>query len=546
MKDTRLAVAVPGLACISMLTAADAVAGCAGKWPLRWEMPLSHAHVGKSMSQVFNQKGFHRASSLRNNDKRLSFARAPGGDTAIRMNVRKGENKIVSFHLSPLGKPGAEKACLTLQVYLSRNFDWATAGSKLGWGLWGGDSSSNSSGGMPPQKQQGWSLRNVNNARGARAYSYHLNRKGKSGSAAKCKPYKCLFGQSLGSRVALRAGQWNDVELEVQMNTVGSANGSLAMWINGTKVTQQSGIRWRNKGSWAIRGLKFTDMWGGKTSDRKNFSPKSQEIFYRRYRLYATNSTGSGGAGSGGFAGNSGDDGASGSSADNSSHGNSASFGPIHPEAGSHVRPPAQLVWAKHSKADKYYLKIVDDKRKVRLRKQYRLNKIDCNSAAVCKVAYDGQALRNGRHTMILRAVRGGSKLKEYRFGFTVAANGDGFTAGSAGQGSSGGGSGGSKAGSGSTGRAVTAQGPSGTTKDRRPTFVWTADDVDRYYLKVVDDKRRTQFVKKLSPAAANCERDSRCEFTGPGLKSGSYRWWVRGVYGSRKGPDSTSSFRIR
>lgn len=551
MNKKQMALAAVGLASLTFVGVSEALAGCAGNWPLRWEMPLKSSHVGKSISEVFNQSGFFRAGSLRNSDNRLSFANAPGGGTAIRMNVRKGENKIVSFQLSPLGKPGAEKACLTLDVYLSSNFDWATAGTKLGFGLWGGETTSDNSGGIPPQLQEGWSLRNVNNYRGVRAYSYHLNRSGSTGSASKCDPYKCLYGQTFGSHVPLRAGQWNKVEMEVQMNIIGSTNGSLKMWVNGTQVASKTGLQWRKKSSWAIQGLKFTDMWGGNTSDTKNFSPKAQEIFYKNYRLYASSGSGGTTSDGGGTSGSGGGDTGGTTSGDG--------FAPIYPSAGSTVEPLKQIVWSKHPQADRYYIKIVDPAKVIKLQEKYSLSQISCDSADVCKVPYGGSTLKDGKHSMILRAVRSGSKLQEYKVYFTVAGGGGGYTGGSGsgdsgsdgGGSTSGGGSGddGSSGDGGSTGTSsgpVTAKAPIGTISDNTPTFVWTSDSVDRYYLRAVDDNGNTMFTQKLSPTAAKCASDSLCEYTSASLKDGKYRWWVRGIYDGVKGPDSKVSFEIR
>jgi len=554
-----------GLVATTLAGADDALAGCAGKWPLRWQIPLESEHVGKSMSEVFNQSGFFRAGSLRNSDNRRSFADAPGGGTAIRMDVRKGENRIVSFHLAPLGKPGAEQACLTLDLYLSSDFDWGTAGTKLGFGLWGGDTSSNNSGGIPPQLQEGWSVRDVNNASGIRAYSYHLNRVGGTGTKAACQPYKCLFGESIGSRVRLQPGQWNKVEMEVEMNTIGSTNGSLKMWVNGTQVTSKTGLQWRKKASWAIQGLKFTDMWGGVTSDPKNFSPKPQEIFYRDYRLYAPQGAGGTLASDDPPATDSPATDSPG--ADNPAGGSDPSppatgggetdisdgFAPIHPAAGTTVAPLSQIVWSGHPQADRYYIRLVGPSNVASLQKTYRLSEVSCDSSGACKVPYSGTALRDGRHRLVLRAVQSGAILQEHKIDFTVAANGGGFSGGAdagggdtstgdTGTGDTG--TGGEPTGGG--GGPVTAQAPVGTISDNVPTFVWTADAVDRYYLRAVDSGGNTVFTEKLSPAAAQCAGDGVCEYASASLAAGKYRWWVRGIYNGVKGPDSKASFEIR
>jgi len=501
MINNRWVLALSGLAGMAVIPANDAMAGCAGKYPLRWSMPLDSGDVGKSMSAVLKQSGFGGTGHLRNNDNRLSFANVPGGGVGIRMSVPKGENKIVSFHMSSLGNPGADKACLTLEVYLSGGFDFATAGTKLGWGLWGGDSESKSSGGVAASGQTGWSVRNVTNGEGSRAYSYHLNRKGN-------------FGEQIGSRAKLKAGAWNKVEVEVTMNTIGASNGTLRVWINGSQTASASNLQWRKKGSWAIRGLKFTDMWGGVTSDKKNFSPKAQEIFYKNYKIYASSGGLDGGGGGnddgGGFAGTSG------------------AFGAVVPAQNSTIASPSQLVWEAHDDADKYYLKIADGKNKTKYSKTIAAKSAGCNNGGSCTVSYPG-TLGNGAYKFTLRAMRGSKKLKEINFSFKVGSD-SGASASS---------------GSGSFGPVF----PAANGKIAAPAqLVWDAHpDADGYYIKIVDGKNKTKLSKTYTAKAASCANGGVCDikYAGSKLGNGGHKMTLQALKSKKKLKSVTFSFNV-
>lgn len=510
------------------LTATEALANCANNWPLSWEMPITSSHYGKSLLDVVSQSGFYRAGSTRNYDNRLSFKETPGGTPGIRMNVPKGENEIVSFDTAPLGAPGAEKACLSVDVYFSSGFDWGTAGTKLGIGLWGGDTDSNNSGGIPAQLQEGWSVRVVQSKFGARAYSYHLNRNGSVSSGSHCLPYSCEYGQTLGNHVPMKIGTWNNVQIEVGMNVIGSSNGTLRMWVNGTQVVSSSNLQWRTKSSWAIQGLKFTDMWGGDTSDSVNFSPRAQEIFYRNYRLYS----------SGGSTSSS----SSTSSSTSSSSGTSASgsFGPLFPTAGIDAQPLTKISWKSHAQATRYYVRLVDRTSFVeKFGRTYEASAINCfGGEKLCEIDYVGASLSNGEHRYTLRALNGSKVLEEYVGDFDITSSGNtSFTSESASTSSS--------TTSSSTGTTVSGSfapvlPTSGTTIKSLPTMSWNShSNADGYYVRIVE---RTNFKELLSTrfmaADMNCSGGNKlCQVSYPGvtLRDGPHRFTLRALKGSTR-----------
>lgn len=273
----------------SSLFGLNAVASvCAELYPQVWQMDIDADDVGKPPEALLRKPGFVQAGKLRNLDERLSVGTAPDGTPAIEMRVVEGENRINSFHSKALADRNLTKACISAEVFFETGFDHARAGTKIGIGLWGGDGSSGrkDSGGWPPELQNGWSVRILNNRRGMRVYAYHLEREGKRRSQKRCEPHGCLWGDTIPPVAKLRKGQWIPLDLEVVVNDVGERNGSIRFWVDGVLASQKDGLVFRRDEGWHIRGMKFTDMWGGNTSAPKNFSPKPQSHWYAKYRIF--------------------------------------------------------------------------------------------------------------------------------------------------------------------------------------------------------------------------------------------------------------------
>ena len=282
-------------------TASAAPAPCDTVGSLAWRMPLKSTDVGQNPGGVFSRSEFRLLGSVKNTDNRMSIANGPDGRPAIKMYVPKGENKTVSMTMAPLGSTGIKHACLSLRVYLSSGFDFGTAGTKLGWGLFGGTGSKDS-GGTPPEEQKGWTERNVTSRWGSRIYSYHLNRNEPRRSNGN------MFGSKSQYSKPLPTGRWFNIHLEVKVNDLGKSNGHARMWVDNEYSGEIAGMVLRTSSrNWLVRGLQFTDMWGGTTSAPENFSPRYQSIFYSDYRIYdmngetvASDDTSSGDSSSGG------------------------------------------------------------------------------------------------------------------------------------------------------------------------------------------------------------------------------------------------------
>jgi hypothetical protein len=241
---------------------------CSQRMRLAWTMPLKDADIGKSASSVLTRSEFKAAIKLRDPQGRVAIGRVPGGGAAIQMNIPKGENKLASIMWAPFGSTGVGHACLRLEVYVPGDFNWGSSGAKLGFGLWGG-SIYDQSGGTLPRDQQGWSVRNVHNYKsGLKLYSYHLNR-------------SSSYGVSSSPGMVIPRDRRVPVDIEVKMNTVGKADGFTKLWVNGKYASGLSNLVFRTSTGWAIRGIKFSDMWSSGTP-----SPKAQKLWYANYRLY--------------------------------------------------------------------------------------------------------------------------------------------------------------------------------------------------------------------------------------------------------------------
>jgi hypothetical protein len=233
-----------------------------------WTLPLKDSDIGKSAASVLTRSEFKPAIKLRDPQGRVAIGRIPGGGAAIQMNIPKGENKLSSIMWASFGSTGVNHACLRVEVYVASDFNWGSSGAKLGFGLWGG-SIYDQSGGTLPKDQKGWSVRNVHNYKsGLKLYSYHLNR-------------SSAHGVSSSPGMVIPRGRRVPVDIEVRMNTVGKADGFTKLWVDGKYASGLSNLVFRTSTSWAIRGIKFSDMWSSSTP-----SPKAQKLWYANYRLY--------------------------------------------------------------------------------------------------------------------------------------------------------------------------------------------------------------------------------------------------------------------
>ena len=187
-----------------------------------------------------------------------------GAGKALRTKLDKG-----TIRGNPGGNHGAvlvaklprsyDKACITYRVRFSADFDWSLGGKLPGLlGVAPGTSPSTPTGGG--SVENGWSGRVM--WLGPKAYSwagptnmgvtylYH------PGQADK-------WGDNVRWNKAFVAGQWHTIQMCYAMNTVGSANGKLAVWLDGTQVRNDTNVVYRKKSTVHITHLDWSVFRGG-------------------------------------------------------------------------------------------------------------------------------------------------------------------------------------------------------------------------------------------------------------------------------------------
>jgi hypothetical protein len=477
---------------------------------------------------------------------RTAIGRAPDGTVGLQMNIPKGQNASNTFFVSPLGSRGVDAACLSLRVFLPNGFEWPAqpGGTKMGWGLWGGDEAKLVGGGTPPNQQLGWSVRNVNNQYGFRLYSYNLNRPNRFGQYSK-------YGAAWMSS-AWRTGRWHKIEMEVVMNTPGRANGYAQLWLDGKDRRTMTNLVFRNNTSWAIRGLMFNDMWGGNTADPVNFSPKSQRMWYANYKLYTGRGATSVQA-SAPSSNPSSTPSSSSSSSSNTSSGSSTSsgaFGPIAP-SGSVGGRNVTLAWSPDSGADKYYVRVLTRRANWSDRKDIYGGSVWPRSCSGSQCTVSIGNLPRDQYEWMVRPIYGSRNGDYKRMSFDVVdANSQTAASQPSSQqsGSSSSGTTSSRSTSSSSGQ-FGAVSPSGSVGGSRVTLNWRPDPkADKYYVRVLTKRtnwsdRKDMYGRSVWPNACS---SSQCTVNIGNLPRDQYEWMVRPQYGSRNGEYSVLSFDVR
>lgn len=195
-----------------------------------------------------------------------------------RVYVDRGEARVGSASLRfiyPAGQAGAgstggqmpldfaatDEAYTSYWLRFSDNFDWGgtNEGGKLP-GLAGGDLCS---GGATCTGTNGFSARLMWRPAGkAVLYLYHMDKPGKFGEDIDLK-------EPDGTNVFFTPGEWVHVTERVRINSVSNgqanADGLVEVWINGTKVLRQTGLRFRTNSD-RVNSLYFSTFHGGNDS----------------------------------------------------------------------------------------------------------------------------------------------------------------------------------------------------------------------------------------------------------------------------------------
>ena len=148
----------------------------------------------------------------------------------------------------------AKEYYLDYQVWFENDWQWVKGGKLPG--LVGGSHTS----GCKDITPDGWSARFMwHENGGGHFYYYHQNRVSDCGDSK-----NFLNGQ------AFKKNSWNRITERVVVNAPGQANGSAQAWLNGQKVTEASGIKWRGnvgENTALVDQVSLQTFYGGSTSD---------------------------------------------------------------------------------------------------------------------------------------------------------------------------------------------------------------------------------------------------------------------------------------
>ena len=201
---------------------------------------------------------------------------APGG-VALDIKIPKGSINPkhptapkggMGFRWKNVLPQGTDRACLSYSVWLPANFAF-NRGGKLP-GLFGGDGPS---GGRKADGRNGFSTRLMWRKKGdGEVYAYVPG-------APEGR------GQSI-SRGAFRLprGRWVQVDQEVRLNTPGSKDGGLRVWIDGGLEITRDDMVYRTSPQLHVAGVMADVFYGGKTEEWA--APKDTRVRLSPFQIY--------------------------------------------------------------------------------------------------------------------------------------------------------------------------------------------------------------------------------------------------------------------
>lgn len=212
---------------------------------------------------------------------RVRLGRAPDGRTAIACLAPQGE--VQNWNFRTLGErtitTGPIRAMA--EIWIPDGFAWGRE-QRLAFGVWGGGGASFYGGKIAPERQDGFFVGLAHSPEGGvRLYSYHRNR-AQPRDAEGAMP--ATFSPAGGS---LPTGRWVALQLDVEVNTPGEADGSARLFVDGELRTELTGLEFRTtEANWTVRGLLLHDQWGETEEDPANHSPCNQQYWYSGYKFW--------------------------------------------------------------------------------------------------------------------------------------------------------------------------------------------------------------------------------------------------------------------
>jgi len=257
MKRILLAAVILVLPALPAMADAGDSSPCAARYTTSAEFP-SAAQVatdltGKHMRELLGNKGWGLAEDV--TVRAIEGAPAP---KVLEIQIPKGsiDHKNPTAPMGGMGfrwRPdlpaGTTSACLSYALWLPPDFQF-NKGGKLP-GIFGGDGPA---GGKAVNGEAGFSAR----------FMWRTGGKGEVYAYIPGKPDGRGLSIDRGAWVFPR-GQWVRMEEEVVLNTPGTPNGTLRVWVDGALKLSHDDILIRNAGSLAIAGVMADIFYGGKT-----------------------------------------------------------------------------------------------------------------------------------------------------------------------------------------------------------------------------------------------------------------------------------------
>ncbi|RUS21689.1 polysaccharide lyase family 14 protein [Endogone sp. FLAS-F59071] len=226
----------------------------------QWSVPSTSTFFGTSNLE-FIQDPFNNSS----NDSAVLQVFYPQGSYSPSASKTKGASSGgAEFYAQPLGNISYDRALVSYSVGFPANFPW-TLGGKLP-GIYGGSPGAGCSGGDQSTGSNCFSMRIMwrQNDLGE-AYAYIPT------SSDFCSQSLIIcnddYGKSIGrGLIQFVAGEWNKIDLYIQLNTVGSSNGLLQVWQNGKIVINMNDLQYHTTNMVLIESFMFSTFFGGSTS----------------------------------------------------------------------------------------------------------------------------------------------------------------------------------------------------------------------------------------------------------------------------------------
>jgi len=171
-------------------------------------------------------------------------------------------------------KEGATHAVFSYRMMLDPGWEWVKGGKLPG--IYGGvgDLAYGCTGGRKEQRCKCFDLRPMWRSKSSGELYAYLPLTSNNASRLLAVPpiskENADYGFSVGRdafKFDVAVGQWVSLAFRVKLNTVGSEDGEIQLWVNGVSVISVKGLTLRESEEGRIRGMHFQTFFGGHSDD---------------------------------------------------------------------------------------------------------------------------------------------------------------------------------------------------------------------------------------------------------------------------------------